>query len=169
MVARSPNATHKRNGWSIVAHRVVRVINFRNNFCRRHFTSVTLKQGLWSLSCTCFKTSYHEISRVSWTLKAARLLCLKILQSSTFENMTDMAWHHCCCATCQISKWLENLKYQFHAFCYWLKINNTLRYCCFIVISDHILYRPPKGYTDHLAIHRGWSVGRPRICDFGKH
>ena len=84
--------------------------------------------------------------------------------------MTDVAWQHCCCATCQISKRLENSKYQFHAFCYSLKTNNTLRYCCVIVISDHISYTDhPKGYTGHPAIHRGWPVGRRRICDFGQH
>ena len=108
-----------------------------------------------------------KISRVSWNLEAARL-CLKILQLSTFKYDTR-GLARCCCAACQIFKRLENLKYQSHAFCYWLKINNTLRYCCFTVISDHILYGPPKGYTDHPVIHHGWSVGRPRICDFGQH
>ena len=72
--------------------------------------------------------------------------CVLNYSNYLLSNMTDVAWQHCCCATCQISKWLENLKYQSHAFCYWLKIYNTLRYC-FIVISDHILYGPPKGYT----------------------
>ena len=47
--------------------------------------------------------------------------------------MTGVAWQHCCCATCQISKRLENSKYQSHTYCHSLKINNTLQYCCFIV------------------------------------
>ena len=125
---------------------------------------MALKQGLYSLSCTCCKTSYLKISRVSWTLEAARL-CLNILQLSTFKyDRRGLA--ALLLATCQISKWLGNSKYQSHTFSDWLKITATLRYCWFIVISDRILYEPPKGCTDHPAIHHGWSVGRPRICDF---
>ena len=104
------------------------------------------------------------------SLKLSKLQgCVLKYSNCLLSNVTDVAWQHCCCATCQIFKRLENSRYQSQAFCYWLKMNNTLRYCCFIVISDHILYGPPKGYTDHPAIHRGWSVGRPTIRDFGQH
>ena len=125
-------------------------MNFRNNFHRSRFTSVTLKQGLYSLSCTCCKTSYLKISRVFWTLEAARL-CLNILQLSTFRydrrglaTLLLGSW-----ATCQISKRLGNSKYQSHAFCYWLTINNTLRllfHCHFwphFIRTTQKLHGPP--------------------------
>ena len=49
---------------------------------------------------------------------------------------------------------------------WWWKTNAIeLRshYKGFIVISDHNIYDPPKGKTDHPSIHHGWSVGQPTI------
>ena len=60
-VARSPNATNKFNGRLIFASRVVRFANNEIPKYFRRFTSVTLAQGLYSLSC---KTSYLKFSKM---------------------------------------------------------------------------------------------------------
>ena len=73
-----------------------------------------------------------------------------------------MAWQHCCWATCQNFQSIVEFEISISRFFFcWLKINDTSRYCCSIVISDHIIYGPPKCYTDDPAISRGWSVGDP--------
>ena len=108
-----------------------------------------------------------EISRLSWTPEVARLR-LKIIQSCTLKydgrgSAALLLSHH---SNFQAIGEFE--KKNLMLFCFWLKINNTLC-CCFFVIFGHIIYGPPKCYTDHPALHHGWSVWRPRIFDFGQH
>ena len=86
--------------------------------------------------------------------------------------MTGIAWQHGCWA-CQISKRLEYLKHQSHAFLLLVENwyhNVTLRNCCFIVISEHISIQSSAVITRFNMIRycisncRNWGRISIRCC-----
>ena len=152
-VQRSPNATHKRNGRLTVTLRVVR---FATNEFPKHFSPTPF----YICDIETGPLVVHVVRRLILRL------CLKILPPCTLKyDRRGLA--------ALLLGYMSNFQAigEFKiSISRWLKINNTLWNCCFIVIFDHInIYGPPKCYMDHPAVQCRWSVGRPRIFEFGQH